>query len=329
MQPAVLVTRPIPEPALDLLRRHCRVEHNPREVSLGGEEIARRLPGKMGLLCLLTDRIDEDVLAAGDDLKVVANVAVGFDNIDVAAATRRGILVTNTPGVLDETTADLAFALLLSAARRVVEGDRLVRRGEFREWGINLLVGEEVCGRTLGLCGCGRIGQAVARRATGFSMRLLYTARHPLAAGTEERYGLAYVDKDTLLRESDFVSLHLPLAPETRHYISGRELQLMKPEAYLINTARGAVVEERALVEALEQRRIAGAALDVYEREPSLHPGLRGLENVVLTPHIGSASRRTRTRMALMAAENLVAVLSGKLPPHPVNPQVLGERDPE
>lgn len=327
MKPPVFVTRPIPAPALAQLEAHCRVELNAQEMTLSPAELAERLRGKKGLLCQLTDRITGDLLESAMELRVVSNVAVGFDNIDVAAATRRGILVTNTPGILDETTADLAFALLLSAARRVAEGDRLVRRGEFREWNVHMLLGEDVFGRTLGLCGCGRIGQAVARRAAGFSMRVLYTARHRLHGPTEQQMGLTYVDKETLLRESDFVSLHLPLTPETRHYITERELALMKPTAYLINTARGPVIDEPALVEALKTSRIAGAGLDVFEDEPRLHPGLMGLDNVVLTPHIGSASRQTRTRMALVAAENLIAALLGKRPPNLVNPEAFDRRD--
>ncbi|HLC26634.1 MAG TPA: D-glycerate dehydrogenase [bacterium] len=323
MKPPVLVTRPIPTPVLVRLEEHCLVELNAKEIALSPQELTERLRGKMGLLCLLTDRIAGGLLVSAKELRVISNVAVGFDNVDVAAATRRGILVTNTPGILDETTADLAFALLLSVARRVVEGDRLIRRGEFREWNINMLLGEDVFGKTLGICGCGRIGQAVARRARGFAMRILYTARRALPGDVERQMGLSYASKETLLRESDFVSLHLPLTPETRHYITRGELAFMKSTAYLINTSRGPVVDESALVEALRTGRIAGAALDVFEDEPRLHPDLAILENVVLTPHIGSASRETRTRMAMMAAENLITALQGMRPPNLVNPQVL------
>ena len=265
--------------------------------------------------------------AAGPQLRVISNMAVGVDNIDVAAATARGILVTNTPGVLTDATADLAWALILSTVRRVLEGDRMVREGRFQLWSPFMLLGRSVAGATLGIVGMGRIGQAVARRALGWDMKVLYTRRSgPLSAG-QVPHGAAWEHRaalDDLLVEADIVTLHVPLTPDTRHLIGARELALMKPGAYLINTARGPVVDEAALVEALRSGHLGGAGLDVYEHEPRLAPGLAGLPNVTLLPHLGSATVETRGRMAELAALNAIAAVKGEAAPHTVNPEVLG-----
>ncbi|HKS16617.1 MAG TPA: D-glycerate dehydrogenase [Planctomycetota bacterium] len=266
------------------------------------------------LITLLTDRVDRSVLEAGKNLRVVANVAVGVDNIDIETATRLGILVTNTPGVLTESTADLAWALILAVARRVVEGDALVRAGRFKGWGFDLLRGLELRGKTLGIVGAGRIGGAVARRARGFGMKVLV---HSRTRG---------VPLQTLLKSSDVVSLHTPLTPASRHLIGAAELRLMKPTAILVNTARGPIVDEKALAEALRKRRIAGAGLDVYEREPKVHPGLMRLKNVVLLPHLGSATDDTRRAMLDTAVKNVKAALAGKRPPNLVNSEAWNRR---
>jgi lactate dehydrogenase-like 2-hydroxyacid dehydrogenase len=305
-----------------MLRERCQVvEVNPHDRVLARKELLPAVVGRDGVLCLLTDRIDAEVLDAAKGCKVFANCAVGYDNVDVPAATARGIAITNTPGVLTDATADLTWALIFAVARRIVEGDRYVRGGEFKGWAPMLLLGGDITGQTLGIVGAGRIGQAVARRSVGFQMKVLYTdpsARQEL----EREVGARRVELDELLRESDFVSLHTPLVTETRHLIGRRELSLMKPTAYLINAARGPIVDEEALVEALRDKRIAGAGLDVYENEPALAPGLADLPNVVLLPHLGSASTQTRTRMATMAAENLLAVLEGRIPPNLVSADV-------
>jgi len=321
-RPKVFVSRLIPQEALDLLCSRLEVEINSDDHPLSKPELISHLQDKEGLICLLTDIIDEEVLKSAPSLRVVSNVAVGYDNIEVEAATRRRIAVTNTPGVLDETTADFTWALLMATARRVVEGDRFCRAGKFQGWGIMLLLGQDIHGQVLGICGMGRIGRAVARRAKGFGMKIIYTDLRRLEGAIEQELGASYVDKDVLLQEADFVTLHVPLLPETRHYISRRELSLMKKTAHLINASRGPVVDEEALVEALRTRQIAGAALDVFEHEPLIHPGLLELDNVVLAPHIASASVQTRTRMATMAAENMIAALEGRIPPHVVNPEI-------
>jgi glyoxylate reductase len=268
------------------------------------------------LLCLLTERIDADLLTAAPRLRAVANCAVGYDSIDLAAATAHGIVVTNTPDVLTETSADLAFALLLAAARRVAEGDRLVRSGNWRGWAPDQLLGTDVHGATLGIVGLGRIGAAVARRAQGFGMRVLYAQRHRLRRPPA---GAVYVSLPRLLAQSDFVSLHVPLTPATRHMIGVRQLTRMKRTAILVNTSRGPVVDQRALAHALTTGRIAGAGLDVYEREPEVPAALRALSNVVLTPHVASATTATRRRMATLAARNLAAALAGREPPNRVS----------
>jgi glyoxylate reductase len=278
---------------------------------------------KDGLLCMITDAVNEELLGRAPRLKMIANLGVGYNNIDVRAATTRGIPVSNTPGVLTEATADLAFTLLLAVARRVVEGDRRVRAGEFTFWAPFLFLGREVSGKTLGIVGMGRIGKAVARRARGFDMPVLYHNRSRIESGEEDRLGARYAPLDELLQKSDFVSLHVPLTAQTTHLIGAEQLAAMKPTAYLINTARGPIVNEQALLEALQARRIAGAALDVYENEPALTPGLTLLDNTLLLPHVGSATLETRTRMAAMAAQNLIAGLSGQTPPNVVNPDVF------
>lgn len=316
----VYVTRSIAEEALASIRAETEMElwpdpdaPPPRDVLL------REVQSADGLLCLLTDTVDAELIQAGEHLSVISNYAVGYDNIDVAAATARGILVCNTPGVLTETTADLAWALLMGAARRLVEADGYLRAGKWRSWSPQLMLGQDIHGATLGIAGFGRIGQAVARRAQGFGMRVLYTdlARKSEA---EEATGAEFVDLRALLRCSDFVSVHTPLTEETHHLIGAEELALMKPTAVLINTARGSVVDGRALAEALRERRIFAAGLDVFESEPTdPDDPLLGLDNVVIVPHIASASVATRGRMAEMAADNLLAGLRGERPPYLVN----------
>ncbi|MDD1743557.1 MAG: D-glycerate dehydrogenase [Methanomassiliicoccales archaeon] len=320
-KPKVLVTRDLPGDAISWLRGRFNVDLPSPDENIGRERLLEHLPDKQGLLCLLTDRIDAEVLAIAPLLKVISVCAVGYNNVDVKEATRRGMIITNTPGVLRETTADLAWALLLATARRIPEGDRMVRSGRFLGWSPSLLLGHDVHGKTLGIVGMGDIGTAVARRAAGFGMRILYHNRNPSPLAAEVRAEM--VSLDHLLSDADFVSLHVPLSQSTRHLIGKRELDLMKPTAVLINVSRGEVIDEAALAEALKQGRIAGAGLDVFENEPKLAPGLVGLENVVLTPHIGSASVETRQRMARIAVDNLADALEGRTPKHMVNPQVL------
>lgn len=323
MKRKVFVSRVIPQAGLDIVMAACDTEVNTADTPLSPAALIEKVGDKDGLLCLLTDDIDEAILTAGSHLKVVANVAVGFNNIDVQAASRRKIMVTNTPGVLDDTTADFAWCLLLASARRLVEADRFTRAGKFTGWGIMLLCGEDVSGKTLGICGLGRIGRGVAIRAKGFEMRILYTDALRAPAEVERELEAQFVDKETLFREADFVTLHVPLLPETQHYVSTQELKLMKKTAHLINASRGPVVDETALVQALRERWIAGAGLDVYEHEPQFAAGLTDLDNVTLAPHIASASVETRTKMAVMAATNLVDALQGRRPPNLVNPEVL------
>jgi len=325
MKPRVLITRVLPEPALEVVRQACEVQLDPLDQPLTPAALRQAVIGKQGVLCLVTDRLDAQVLDAATELKVVSNVAVGYDNIDVAAATQRGILVTNTPGVVTESTADLTWSLLCSLARRIAEGYRYIRAGKWRDWTLLLMAGSDIHGKTLGLCGMGRIGQAVARRAKGFNMRILYHNRQRLDTALESELNATWVEKRTLLQQADFVSLHVPLSAATTHFIGVEELRMMRPTAYLINAARGPVVDEAALIQALQQGWIAGAALDVFEHEPHVPQALQELENVVLVPHIGSASVATRTRMAVMAAENLVAVLREEYTPYIVNPAVMAQ----
>lgn len=318
----ILVTKRVFPEAVELLRRDFDVDYNGTDRVLPAGELVERARGAAAVVSQLTDRLSADVIAQLDGVRVIANVAVGYDNIDVAAATARGIAVTNTPGVLTETTADFAFALLMAAARRIPEAHAFVHSGQWRTWIIDLLAGQDVHGATLGIFGLGRIGAAVARRGRGFGMRILYCDDRPAPPELERELDARRVTKEELLRESDFVSLHVPLTPATRHLIGAAELALMKPTAVLINTARGPVVDEAALADVLEKRTIWAAGLDVFEQEPTVHPKLLGLPNVVLAPHIASASFATRRRMSLMAAENAIAALSGRRPPNLVNPDV-------
>ena len=324
VRPAVLVTKRIYPEAVELLRCRYELDYEATDEGLTPEELLRRARAKQAIVSQLTDRLDETVIGQLEGVRVIANVAVGYDNIDVAAATRRGILVTNTPGVLTETTADLAFALLMAAARRIVEAHKFVHSGQWKCWTIDLLAGQDIHHPTLGIFGMGRIGQAAARRAAGFSMRVLYHDSVRVPEELERELCLEYAEPERLLRESDFVSLHVPLTPATRHLIGRCELQRMKPTAILVNTARGAVVDEAALAEALRERRIAAAGLDVFENEPHVHPLLLELDNVVLAPHIASASVATRRRMSMMAADNVIAALDGRRPPNLVNSQLWG-----
>lgn len=312
----VFVTARIPEPGLALLSKECRVEVNPHNRTLTQAELLAAVKGRDGILTLINDTINAQVMdAAGPQLKVISNYAVGYNNIDIAEAARRHIVVTNTPGVLTDTTADFAWALLMGIARRIVEADAFTRSGKFEAWNPLLLLGGDIHGKTLGIIGFGRIGQAVAKRASGFEMRIL--AYHP---NPQHEYPqVEFVPLEQLLNASDFVSLHVPLTAETRHLIGEKELRMMKRSAYLINTARGPVVDEAALAKALGEKWIAGAALDVYEEEPKIHPDLLKLQNVILAPHMASASLETRTQMSLIAAQNLLAVLKGMPPPHRVN----------
>jgi glyoxylate reductase len=321
MRPTVFVTRPLPAPAIEILAARCEVRVHPEDAPLKPAQLAEACREVEGLMACGV-RVSEEVLAQAPKLRVVANVGVGYDNIDVAACTQRRIVVTNTPGVLTETTADLAFALLMAVARRVVEGDRFVRDGHWQRWEWGMLWGTDISGQTLGLYGFGRIGQAMARRGRGFSMRIIYYDVQRAPQAVERELEAQYVDREALLCESDFLSLHVPLTSETHHLIRAAELALMKPSAFLINTARGKVVDEEALVQALQARRIAGAGLDVFEHEPHLHPALKEMSNVVLLPHVGSATGATRLKMALLAAENLLAALEGHRPPNVVNPAV-------
>jgi glyoxylate reductase len=320
----VYITRPIAEEAVAMLRDVAEVSVWPDpDLPPPYEVLLREAGGIDGLVCLLTDRIDAELLRAGARLKVVSNVAVGYDNIDVAAATARKVMVCNTPGVLTETTADLAWALVMAAGRRISEADRYLREGRWKSWSPQLLLGQDIYGATLGVVGFGRIGQAVGRRAKGFGMTVLYCARSRKPEA-EKEIGADFVTLPELLKRSDFVSIHTPLTPETRHLIGAKELAMMKPTAVLVNTARGPIVDESALAQALRERVIFAAGLDVFESEPLAQDSpLLGLENVVLLPHVGSASVATRTLMARMAAENLVAGLKGQRPPYLVNEEVL------
>ncbi len=327
-KPNVWVTRLIPEGGLELIREACEVEVWTEELPPPREVLLEKVRGRDGLLCLLTDRIDAAVMdAAGPSLKVISNLAVGYDNVDVAAATARGIPVGNTPGVLTETTADMAFALLMAAARRIVEGVDYVRAGRWRTWGPMLLLGYDVHGATLGIVGMGRIGQAVARRAAGFEMRILYFDPYCDPGKIPPGIEATCCTLEELLAEADFVSLHVPLTPETYRLINAERLAQMKPTAVLVNTSRGPVVDTEALYQALASGQIAYAALDVTDPEPlPADHKLLTLPNCLVVPHIASASWATRTRMAQMAAENLMAGLRGERLPHCVNPEVYGSQ---
>jgi glyoxylate reductase len=319
MSKRVFISNSLPADARQIIPVEVEVEYNETDRPLPKADLIRRLRDKDGLICHIISTIDDDVLAAAPGLKVVSNVAVGYNNIDVAAARRRGVVVTNTPDVLTETTADFAWALLMAAARRIVEADHYARSGQWTTWKWDLLWGADIHGQTLGVVGFGRIGRAVARRARGFGMRVLYCDTIRADAAAEQELNATPTDLDTLLRESDFVSLHALLSPETRHLINERTLRLMKKTAILVNAARGPVVDEAALAKALAEGWIAGAGLDVFEEEPTIHPGLLPLRNVTLAPHIASASHETRVGMARLAVRNCLAVLEGKPPLTPVS----------
>jgi glyoxylate reductase len=319
----VYITRELPSAALDPLREAAAVSIWPGELPPPPDVLLAEAADADALLTLLTDRIDARIMAAAPRLRVISNMAVGYDNIDVQEASRRAILVTNTPGILTKTTADFAFALLVAAARRVVEADRYTREGRWKTWGPQILLGQDLHDATLGVMGLGGVGLEVAKRGRGFGMRVLYydRIRRPKE---ERRYRLAYVEPDQLLAESDFISLHVPLTAETHHLIGERELSLMKPTAVLVNTARGAVVDQRALWRFLKERRIAAAAIDVAEQEPiAPDDPLLGLDNIIITPHIASASVATRMAMAKMAVDNLLAALRGEVPPNCVNREAV------
>lgn len=321
-KPKVFVTRVIRDKGLDLVKATCQAEIWPNELPPGREALMERVRGVDGLLCLLTDRIDAELMdVAGPGLKVISNHAVGFDNINVAAATERGIPVGNTPGILTDATADMAFALMMAAGRRVVEAEKFLRAGKWKTWGPSLLLGVDFAGATLGIVGFGRIGQAVAKRATGFDMRILYY--DPGASPSDPNLPAVSTDLNTLLRESDFVSLHVPLTPETRHMVDADFLAKMKPNAVLVNTARGGVLDQAALYETLKERRIFAAALDVTDPEPlPLDNPLLELDNCIIVPHIASASVHSRDMMAFLSAQNLIAGLNGEKLPHCVNLEV-------
>ena len=322
--PRVFVTRDLPGDGLERLARVAEVDVWPDIDPPSPQQLLDGVAGCDGLLTLITDRVGTALLDANPQLRIVSNMGVGYDHIDAIAATERGVLVTNTPGVLTEATADMAFALILGFARRLVEGERIVRDGSWPAWRPTFLLGKDVAGTTLGIVGLGAIGLAVARRARGFGMRVLYASRTP-KPDAEARLGLERRGLDGLLAESDWVSLHAALTPETRGLIGARELTLMKPDAVLVNTARGGVVDEDALGQALQQHRIGGAALDVYAAEPlPLESPLLALDNVLLAPHLGSATVQTRTAMAGLACDNLIAFFEGRRPPACVNPEVLG-----
>ena len=320
----VFVTLPLPSPGIDMLRERFDVtmmeaEGMPPDVLK--RHIAESDP--VGIIGMVNVPITDEIMAAAPQLRVVANYAVGYNNVDVAAATRRGVLVTNTPGVLTDATADLAFALILAVARRVVESDRFLREGKFKGWRADLLLGSDVYGRVLGIIGFGRIGQAVARRGLGFNMSILYSDARRISPEVESELRAQYVPLDELLRKADYVSIHADLNDQTRHLISERELKLMGPEHYLINAARGPIVDEKALVRALKEGWIKGAGLDVYEHEPKTEPGLTDCWNAVLLPHLGSATVTARAAMAETAAKNLIAAVEGQTPPNLVNPEAL------
>jgi glyoxylate reductase len=324
-RPKVLATRKLFPKAQNILNASCDVEYWTNSERIPKDELLRRVTDKDGLVCLLTERVNDELLRAAPQLRIAANVAVGFDNIDLPECTKRGVVATNTPGVLDETTADFAWALLMAVARRLVEGDQLARSGKWTGWDLDQLVGADVWGKTLGIVGFGRIGRALARRASGFQMKVIYHDAVRAALDVEKSLHAEYQELDPLLSHADFVSVHVPLLPETRGLFNAARFSHMKPAAFFINTSRGLVVEEAALVEALEGGKIAGAALDVFENEPSINPGLRR-PNVVLTPHIASASLETRTKMACIAAENVVALFKGQRPPNVLNPEALKGR---
>ena len=322
-KPHILVARKVFPEVLERLGGHFEVDHNQADVILGVAGLKARLADKVGVLTAATDPVTAEVIEAATSLKAVCNLAVGYNNIDLAACSQAGVMATNTPGVLDDTTADLAWALLMASARRLPAAERWLRKGDWRGWEFIQWLGTDVHHATLGILGMGRIGQAVARRALGFDMHVIYHNRTPLPPDQEAACRARFVDKETLLRESDFLVLLLPYSPATHHAIGAAELALLKPTAHLINVARGGIVDDAALILALRERRLRGAGLDVFEGEPMVNPGFLELDNLVLTPHIGSSSRATRMAMAMRAADNLIAALSGQRPPDLLNPEVL------
>jgi len=321
-KPKVYATHQLFAGAREILEAACDVEYWTNEARPPREEVLRRVKDKEGLVCLLTEKINDEFLRNAPKLRIAANVAVGFDNIDLDACTKRGVAATNTPGVLDETTADFAWTLMMAVARRLGEGEQLARCGNWKGWNLDQLCGADVWGKTLGIVGFGRIGRAMARRALGFQMKVIYTDAVRAQPEVTESLKAEYREMNALLAESDFISLHVPLIPETRGLFDAPKFYRMKPTAFLINTARGPVVDEAALVAALEAKKIAGAALDVFENEPFIHPGLKR-PNVVLAPHLASASIETRTKMAVMAASNVTALFQGQMPANMLNPAVL------
>lgn len=324
MSQRILVARAIFPETLARLRAHFEVQDNPEDDVPTRAQLLERLRDKDGVLTTGGERIDAELLAACPKLRAVCNMAVGYNNIDVPACTARGVVATNTPDVLTETTADLGFALMMAAARRMAEGERYLRDGRWTKWSYDMLIGHDVHGSTLGILGMGRIGQAIARRgALGFGMKVIYHNRSRLAPEAEAPLGARWVDKATLLREADHLVLVLPYSPASHHAIGAAELAQMKPTATLTNIARGGIVDDAALAVALREGRIAAAGLDVFEGEPAVHPGLLEVPNVVLTPHVGSATLATRRAMADLAADNLIAALTGGTPPTPLNPEVL------
>jgi glyoxylate reductase len=323
-KPKVFATHQLFDDARQILDTNCDVEYWSKEQRPPREEVLRRVKDKEGLVCLLTEKVNDELLRVAPKLRIASNVAVGYDNIDVDTCTKRGVVATNTPGVLDETTADFAWTLMMAAARRLAEGEQLARSGNWKGWNLDQLCGADIWGKTLGLVGFGRIGRAVARRALGFHMKVIYTDAVRAPAEVAKSLNVEFRDMNALLAESDFISLHVPLMPETRGLFDSPKFHRMKPTAFLINTSRGPVVEEAALVAALDAKKIAGAALDVYENEPFIHPGLKR-PNVVLAPHLASASLETRTKMAVMAANNVIALFQGQMPPNMLNPSVLNK----
>lgn len=321
-KPRVFATHSLFNEARQILNEGCEIEYWAKPERPPRQEVLRRVKDKDGLICLLTEKVNSELLEAAPKLRIAANVAVGFDNIDVAECTKRGVAATNTPGVLDETTADFAWTLLMAVARRLGEAEALARSGNWKNWDLDQLVGTDVWGKTIGIVGFGRIGRAVARRASGFHMKVIYTDAVRAPEQIEKQLKAEFREMNALLVESDFISVHVPLLPETRGLFDAPTFHRMKPTAFLINTSRGPVVNEAALVAALEAKKIAGAGLDVYENEPFIHPGLKRA-NVVLAPHIASASLETRTKMACIAAENVVAMFKGHRPPNILNPEVL------
>jgi glyoxylate reductase len=320
----IFVTRKIPEPGLELLRKEHDIEVFPHDRVPTKKEIINGLRGKDGLLCLLSDPIDEQVIYSEPNLKMIASYAVGYDNIDVKAAIKRGIPVSNTPGVLTDATAEMAWALLFSAARRIVEADSFTRSGKFIGWEPMLMLGQDVANKTLGIIGAGRIGTVVALKSKGFNMKILYFSGHNNET-LDKELNVKKVELNKLLKESDFVSLHVPLTNKTHHLIGEKELKMMKKTAVLINTSRGLVIDEKALVKALKENWIFAAGLDVYEHEPKITKELKKLNNVILQPHSASATVNSRTQMAVMAAENMIAGLNGEIPPNCVNKEVFKE----